>query len=176
MVIRTQGKVIKVGRSDFVTRPKDWVERTGLKPDWAALIAIALQAAALVLGAFLGVLQTSEVSSAIAHSLVGGIFTCAGILIAHSYLQRHEKTEYCDSVQRREEALEYYRENLGVTYVFWSKPDQRPIGFVTLAMGSLRKGDLPAERKGKKPFRHVPSLLSVTSLGTRGTRAKGPDK
>jgi len=70
-----------------------------------------------------------------------------------------EKTEYCDFVQRREEALEYYRENLGVTYVFWSKSDRRPLGFVTLAMGSLRKRDLPVERKEKKPFRHVPSLL-----------------
>jgi len=70
-----------------------------------------------------------------------------------------EKREYCDFVQRPEEALEYYRENLGVTYVFWSKSDRRPIGFVTLAMGSLKKGDLPAERKEKKPFRHVPSLL-----------------
>jgi len=70
-----------------------------------------------------------------------------------------EKSEYCDFVQRREEALEYYRENLGVTYVFWSRSDQRPIGFVTLAMGSLKRTDLPAEREEKKPFSHVPSLL-----------------
>lgn len=70
-----------------------------------------------------------------------------------------EKSEYRDFVQRREEALQYYWENLGVTYVFWSGKDQRPIGFVTLAMGSLKKRDLPAEREEKKPFRHVPSLL-----------------
>ena len=68
-----------------------------------------------------------------------------------------EKSEYCDFVQRREEAFEYYKENLGVTYVFWSKSDQRPIGFVTLAMGSLGKKDLPAERGEKKPF--LDSLL-----------------
>lgn len=70
-----------------------------------------------------------------------------------------EKGQYCDFVQKPQEALEYYRENLGVTYVFWSKDDRRPIGFVTLAMGSLEKRDLPAGRKEKKPFRHVPSLL-----------------
>jgi hypothetical protein len=70
-----------------------------------------------------------------------------------------EKKQYCDFVQRSEEASEYYRENLGVTYVFWSKSDRRPIGFVTLAMGALKKRDLPAKRKEKKPFRHVPSLL-----------------
>jgi hypothetical protein len=70
-----------------------------------------------------------------------------------------EKRQYCDFVQRSEEAFDYYRENLGVTYVFWSKDDRRPIGFVTLAMGSLKRGDLPAERKEEKPFRHVPSLL-----------------
>jgi hypothetical protein len=70
-----------------------------------------------------------------------------------------EKSEYRDFVQRPEEASQYYRENLGVTYVFWSGKDRRPIGFVTLAMGSLKKQDLPAEREEKKPFRHVPSLL-----------------
>ena len=70
-----------------------------------------------------------------------------------------EKKEYCDFVQKPEEALEYYKENLGVTYVFRSKNDQRPIGFVTLAMGSLKRTDLPAGRKEKKPFKHVPSLL-----------------
>jgi hypothetical protein len=70
-----------------------------------------------------------------------------------------EKRKYCDFIQRPEEALQYYRENLGVTYVFWSKDDKRPVGFVTLAMGSLKKRDLPAERMEKKPFRHVPSLL-----------------
>ena len=70
-----------------------------------------------------------------------------------------EKKEYCDFVRKPEEAQEYYRENLGVTYVFWSKEDKRPVGFVTLAMGSLRKRDLPSERAESKPFRHVPSLL-----------------
>lgn len=70
-----------------------------------------------------------------------------------------EKSKYCDFVQKREEASEYYHKNLGVTYVFWSKSDQRPIGFVTLAMGSLRRERLPKEREEEKPFRHVPSLL-----------------
>jgi hypothetical protein len=84
---------------------------------------------------------------------------------------RCEKKEYCDFIKRPEEALEYYKDNLGVTYVFWSMSDNRPIGFVTLAMGSLRKRDLPAERKEKKPFHHIPGLL----LGhiARDVRYKG---
>jgi hypothetical protein len=82
-----------------------------------------------------------------------------------------EKSKYCDFVQKREEASEYYNENLGVTYVFWSNSDHRPIGFVTLAMGSLKRKDLPKEREEKKPFGFVPSLL----LGhiARDARYKG---
>jgi len=66
-------------------------------------------------------------------------------------------------------ALKYYRENLGVTYVFKFKGT--PVGFVTLAMASLRKKDLPKERREQKPFRDVPSLL----LGhmARDVRFKG---
>lgn len=48
-----------------------------------------------------------------------------------------EKKGYSDFVQDPNEALKYYRENLGVTYVFKFKGT--PVGFVTLAMASLRK-------------------------------------
>jgi len=68
-----------------------------------------------------------------------------------------EKQDYCDFVQRPEEAQKYLTENLGVTYVF--RHDGNITGFVTLAMASLRKKDLPEERKKQKPFRDVPSLL-----------------
>ena len=68
-----------------------------------------------------------------------------------------EKQDYCDFVQRPEEAQRYLTENLGVTYVF--RHDGYIVGFVTLAMASLRKKDLPEERKKQKPFRDVPSLL-----------------
>jgi GNAT superfamily N-acetyltransferase len=84
-----------------------------------------------------------------------------------------EKKEYCDFVQKPEEALEYYKENLGVTYVFWSKSDQRPIGFVTLAMGSLKREELPAKREGKKPFRHVPGLLLGHMARDKRYKGKG---
>jgi len=80
-----------------------------------------------------------------------------------------EKKGYSDFVQDPNEALKYYRENLGVTYVFKFKGT--PVGFVTLAMASLRKKDLPKERREQKPFRDVPSLL----LGhmARDSRFKG---
>ena len=84
-----------------------------------------------------------------------------------------EKSKYCDFVQKREEALQYYMENLGVTYVFWSKSDKRPIGFVTLAMGSLKRKDLPPERENKKPFGHVPSLLLGHIARDQRYRGKG---
>jgi len=68
-----------------------------------------------------------------------------------------EKKDYTDFVQRPEEALQYQNQNLGVTYVFKHKGS--PIGYVTLAMGSLSKTELPQERKEQKPFGKVPSLL-----------------
>jgi GNAT superfamily N-acetyltransferase len=68
-----------------------------------------------------------------------------------------EKQDYCDFVQKPDEAQKYLSENLGVTYVF--RHETEIAGFVTLAMASLRKKDLPEERKKQKPFRDVPSLL-----------------
>jgi len=68
-----------------------------------------------------------------------------------------EKQDYCDFVQRPEEAQKYLNENLGVTYIF--RHENEVAGFVTLAMASLRKKDLPEERRKQKPFRDVPSLL-----------------
>jgi hypothetical protein len=81
-----------------------------------------------------------------------------------------EKQDYCDFVQKPDEAQKYLSENLGVTYVF--RHETEIAGFVTLAMASLRKKDLPEERKKQKPFRDVPSLL----LGhmARDSKYKGP--
>jgi hypothetical protein len=41
------------------------------------------------------------------------------------------------------EALKHQKENLTVTYVSWHK--DRPIGYVALATGSLRKAEMPSE-------------------------------
>jgi len=80
-----------------------------------------------------------------------------------------EKSDYSDFVKNPNEATKYHNDRLGVTYVF--KLQNQPIGFVTLAMSSLRKDKLPPERKEQKPFRDIPSLL----LGhiARDTRYKG---
>jgi hypothetical protein len=68
-----------------------------------------------------------------------------------------EKKDYSDFVQNPDEAQKYQNQNLGVTHVF--KHQGKPVGFVTLAMGGLRKARLPEERQQQKPFRDVPSLL-----------------
>lgn len=68
-----------------------------------------------------------------------------------------EKRGYADFIQDANEALKCQSDNLSVTYLF--KKDSTPIGYVTLAMGSLQKKRLPKDRKEAKRFPNVPSLL-----------------
>lgn len=68
-----------------------------------------------------------------------------------------EKQGYSDFVSDPAEAEKFREGRLGVTYGFWNK--EMPVGYVTLAMASLQRKELPTERKEEKPYRHVPSLL-----------------
>jgi hypothetical protein len=70
---------------------------------------------------------------------------------------RCEKQGYVDFVCKPEEALKHQKENLTITYLFWFK--DRPIGYVALATGSLRKADLPSQIREQKPYRHIPCVL-----------------
>jgi GNAT superfamily N-acetyltransferase len=68
-----------------------------------------------------------------------------------------EKNGYREFLQNPEEAEKQFSENLNVTYVF--RHQGKAIGFVALAMSSLRRATLPNERKSEKPYGAVPSLL-----------------
>ena len=48
--------------------------------------------------------------------------------------------------------------------------------YVTLAMASLQRKELPGERKEKKPYRHVPSLLLGQMARDKRHKGKGVGK
>ncbi len=83
---------------------------------------------------------------------------------------RCEKAGYAKFIQNPNEAEKCQFENLSVTYLFKIK-DGTIVGYITLAMSSLRKKRLPKERSEVKRFPNVPSLL----LGqmARDSRFKG---
>ena len=70
---------------------------------------------------------------------------------------RCEEPDYVDFVCKPEEALKHQKENLTLTYVFWHK--ERPIGYVALATGSLRKAEMPSQIREQKPYQHIPCIL-----------------
>jgi hypothetical protein len=70
---------------------------------------------------------------------------------------RCEEPDYVDFVCKPEEALKHQKENLTLTYVFWHK--ERPIGYVALATGSLRKAEMPSQIRKQKPYQHIPCIL-----------------
>lgn len=85
-----------------------------------------------------------------------------------------EKQGYSDFVSDPAEAEKFHEERLGVTYGFWTQ--ETPVGYVTLAMASLQRKELPPERKEKKPYRHVPSLLLGQMARDKRQRGKGVGK
>jgi GNAT superfamily N-acetyltransferase len=87
---------------------------------------------------------------------------------------RCEKQGYADFVQKPNEALRYYSENLGVTYVF--RFNDKALGFVTLAMSALQRRQLSKERKEQKPFRDVPSLLLGHMARDKSLKGQGTGK
>ena len=68
-----------------------------------------------------------------------------------------EKQECFDFARNSEKAQKYQLQNLGVTYVF--RAGETPIGFVTIAMGSLRKQDSIANGRTEKSSGAVPCVL-----------------
>jgi GNAT superfamily N-acetyltransferase len=85
-----------------------------------------------------------------------------------------EKEGFSDFVTDAAEAEKFQKENLGVTYGFWK--EETPIGYVTLAMASLQRKELPSERKENKPYRHVPSLLIGQMARDERHRGRGVGK
>ncbi len=82
-----------------------------------------------------------------------------------------EKQGYVDFVLKPEEALKHQKENLTLTYVFWHR--ERPIGYVALATGSLKRVDLPSELKEQKLYRHIPCLLLGQMARDRNYKKQG---
>jgi len=85
-----------------------------------------------------------------------------------------EKQEYSDFVINQTEAAKFHKQKLGVTYEFWNQGF--PVGYVTLAMASLQRKELPTERKEEKPYRHVPSLLLGQMARDKRHKGKGLGK
>ena len=80
-----------------------------------------------------------------------------------------ENQEYSDFVKSPDRAQKYRLQNLGVTHVF--RAGETPIGFVTMAMGSLRKQDSTADERTKKSSGAVPCVL--LEYVARDVRYKG---
>ena len=77
-----------------------------------------------------------------------------------------EKQGYADFVQDPNEALKCQSEKLSMTYIFKKKKDGTPVGYLTLAMGALRRERLPEKKQRCEAFSEC-SQFAVGSTGAR---------
>lgn len=69
---------------------------------------------------------------------------------------KNEEQEMVDFIQK--DALKDQEKHVGTTWT-WILDDKELLGFVSLAMFSIDRRDMPKEKQGKYPYSTIPSLL-----------------